>query len=574
VRSIVEYLGYANLFVFSLVALVALREWRIGRGRAGVWAALAFVSLALVIDVGEALPEEPESTAAVVAERLLIATLVLFPYLLYRFTTAFVPPSRRLEQRLGLMTVVLVIWTFALPSIPDEGEPQSNLFRAYLVAFVAHWTILTLVSAFRLWRGARGEPTVARRRMLLLVAAALGITAALIVAAFGPEQGSGTSLATAIATTLSALAFLVGFAPPPILRLLWRRPEQERLQSALAGLMTATTQEEVAERVLPPMAAIVGARALSLRGADDRIIGEHGSIVEDVEDSNSTYTIEIPGGALTVWTSPFAPYFGREERALLETLGALAGLALDRTRLFAQERQARHALERADELKSHFVALAAHELRSPVASVHGLAQTLSRRSAELGADTIAQLHGNLAAQTERLRLLVEQLLDLSRLDAEAIDIEPVRFSVRRHLEELVASIAAERAEDIALEIPAELEAAADLAAFDRVVSNLLQNALRYGQPPIAVQASQTDRHFRLTVEDRGPGVPPEFVPELFERFTRSVESRGRAGTGLGLAIARSYAQAHRGDLRYESAEPHGARFQLVLPVRPSAPANG
>jgi signal transduction histidine kinase len=99
------------------------------------------------------------------------------------------------------------------------------------------------------------------------------------------------------------------------------------------------------------------------------------------------------------------------------------------------------------------------------------------------------------------------------------------------------------------------------------------NAFRYGDPPVTVRAEQRDRHFRLTVEDRGPGVAPEFVPDLFERFTRSGEGRARGiGTGLGLAIARSYANAHRGDLIYEHAEPHGARFQLVLPREP-APVN-
>ena len=83
-----------------------------------------------------------------------------------------------------------------------------------------------------------------------------------------------------------------------------------------------------------------------------------------------------------------------------------------------------------------------------------------------------------------------------------------------------------------------------------------------------VRAEQTDRHFRLTVEDRGVGVAPEFVPGLFERFTRSEGSRATAaGTGLGLAIARSYARAHGGDLVYEDAMPHGACFRLVLPMR-------
>jgi signal transduction histidine kinase len=85
---------------------------------------------------------------------------------------------------------------------------------------------------------------------------------------------------------------------------------------------------------------------------------------------------------------------------------------------------------------------------------------------------------------------------------------------------------------------------------------------------VIVRAERTDRHFRLTVEDRGIGVAPDFVPDLFERFSRSDGSRANAvGTGLGLAIARSYARAHGGDLLYEDAVPHGARFQLVLPAQ-------
>ena len=564
-RSIVDYLGYANLALLTAVAFVALREWRVGRGRAGLWGALAFAALAFVVDVGQVLPENSSSDVVAVAERFLIAALVLFPYLLYRFTTAFNPPSRRLEQRLGVMTVVLVVWTFALPSIPDEGEPRAAWFTAYLAAFVVHWTVLTVVSGLRLWRGARGEPTVARRRMQLLVFAMLAVTAALVFAAFGPEDEPSADLAVAILVTLSAAAFLLGLAPPGFLRLLWRRPEQEGLQSGIAGLMGATSQVDVAAQVLPSMARIVGARALVLRGAEGQVVGTHGTVPHAQEHQNSTFTVAVPGGSLTVWTSPYAPYFGREERRLLETLGALTGLALDRTRLFAQEREARVALERADELKSHFVALAAHELRAPVATVHTTAETLWRRDAELSPALITQLHEHLFAQTERLRLLVEQLLDLSRLEAEAVAIEPVPFVVRRRVEELVSTVAGHRVPEVEVAIPEDLAATADLAAFDRVVSNLLQNALRYGQPPIAVRAIQNDRHFRLTVEDRGPGVPAEFVPDLFERFSRGPEAHGRAGTGLGLAIARSYAHAHRGDLLYEPADPQGARFQLVLP---------
>jgi signal transduction histidine kinase len=267
---------------------------------------------------------------------------------------------------------------------------------------------------------------------------------------------------------------------------------------------------------------------------------------------------------LEVRTSPYSPYFGADELGVLRTLGALTGLALDRARLFATEREARAALERADELKSTFISLAAHELRTPVATIDGIVQTLHLRGDALDDDAVHQLRAALRQQTAHLGALVEQLLDLSRLDAEAVTIEPHEFAVRGRVEELLATAAPDG--PVVVDIDGDLVAVADAAAFDRIVTNLVTNALRYGAPPVTVHAEQRDRHFRLAVEDRGPGVPPEFVPSLFERFSRSRATRDtQRGTGLGLAIARSYAQAHGGELLYSAAEPNGARFELVLP---------
>jgi signal transduction histidine kinase len=576
VRSIVEYLGYVNLALLTCVALVALREWRAGRGRAGVWAALAFGTLAIVADAGPLLPEDPHGFLEGAALRLLIAALVLFPFFLYRFTAAFLPAGARLEWLVSVMTVVVLAWTFALPDIPQEGEPRPIWFVGYIVAFLVHWAVLVLVSSWRLWRGGRGQPGVARRRMQLLAAAAAGITVSLVIAAFASDaEGSAISLASACLTVVSALGFLLGLAPPALLRAVWRRPEQSRMQTATAQLMAAGSEEDVASRVLEPMLGILGARAAALRRPDGSVIASEGAtdamveaLDEEGDEDGHRLTIDFPEGSLVVWASAFAPFFGREELRILASLAGLTGLALDRARLFSQEREARLALERADRIKSEFIALAAHELRTPVTTVHASAQTLHARREQLTKDQTATLVDVLAEQTERLRILLEQLLDLSRLEAEAVEISPEPFGVRGRLEVLVQQVVGEGADGVRIDAPDDLEVEADASAFDRVVSNLLQNAVRYGAPPITVEARATDRHLRVTVEDRGPGVAPAFVPQLFERFSRSDPSRSAVGgTGLGLAIARSYAQAHRGDLRYEPASPRGARFQLVLPLR-------
>lgn len=562
----VQTVEYVNVAVFGALAVAAFLLWLRGRGAPALWAALSFGAVGIVVLDGLMLPDDPANDAQEVVERINIALLALFPYLLYRFTTTFERAPGGLERFLGVMTIVLVLWTFLLPDFPAEGEPQTAGFLAYLIAFLSHWTALSIVAAVRLWRAGRGQPSVALRRMRLLAAAAAVFTVTLLLAGLSPGEDSALSLVIGLLATASGLMFLLGLAPPQTLKLIWRRPETARVQTAIAELMGAKTPGDVTASVLPPMLDIVGARAIELRDETGTVVGSF--TAPDAHDIEETEPLQValPGGSLQVWTSRYAPFFGSEEFALLRTLGALAQLALDRARLFGQEQATRQALEDADELKSNFVALAAHELRTPVAVIHGVIETIDRRGNELEADQLTQLEDSLRAQTIRLKLLVEQLLDLSRLDAHAVPIDPQRFAVRGRVDEIVSMAAGDRAGEVSVEIPEDLEATVDPAVFDRILSNLVTNALRYGKPPVIVHADQVDGRLQVAVEDRGEGVAPDFVPSLFERFSRSDAARPRGtGTGLGLAIAQSYAEAHDGRLEYRQAEPHGARFLIVLP---------
>ena len=560
----VEIVQYVNLGLYTMVAIAAVWLWWRHRERAGLWAALAFVALAAIIDVGSLLPEDPATFGERLAVKILIAGLVLFPYFLYRFAVSFRPPGRSLSLLVGGITLIVLAWTFALPDIPGDGEAWPTSFAVYVVAFTVHWTLLTVVVTYRLWTAGRGEASVPRKRMRLFAVAAAAITLALLVSVGAGSDDSPASLVSALLSSSSALAFLVGLAPPTILRTAWRRPETTRVQAAIAELMGATTRAEVVGQVLPPMAEIVGARAIELRNTDGELLGSHG---DATYAEGRTVTVDSAAGKVTLWTSAYTPFFGAEELALVRTLAALTALALDRARLFAHERELRETLERADEVKTNFVALAAHELRTPVATIHGLVETIHARRDQLSTGQVDELESVLRGQTVRMKALVEQLLDLSRLEADAVDIRPTALAIRPRVEEIVAASLGKDADVVEIDVDSRLVAVVDPDALDRIVSNLIVNACRYGSAPVRISAELNDRHFRVTVEDSGDGVPPEFVPDLFERFTRSSGARARTGTGLGLAIARSYAQAHRGDLIYEPAKPHGARFQLVLPVR-------
>jgi signal transduction histidine kinase len=244
---------------------------------------------------------------------------------------------------------------------------------------------------------------------------------------------------------------------------------------------------------------------------------------------------------------------------LLTTFGTLIAAFLERAIAHSE-------LRRLNELKSQFAALASHELRTPVAAIYGVIRTLDEHDEVLSDQQRTQLREVLTGQSQRLYELVENLLDLSRLEAESLRIVPTEVAVEQRLKELIGAVC-ERPDDVQLEVEPGLRVFVDLQALDRIVSNLLVNAVRHGAPPIRVSARTTDGEIVITVEDRGRGIEPGFTGSLFDRFTRGTTTAGE-GAGLGLAIARSYAGAHGGTLTYAPVSPHGASFSLTLPTSP------
>ena len=244
--------------------------------------------------------------------------------------------------------------------------------------------------------------------------------------------------------------------------------------------------------------------------------------------------------------------FDSEDQELLQLVASRAAIAIEGARLHDE-------LVRLNQMKLNFVAIASHELRTPATSIYGIAVTLKHQRDKLTPETREELEDTLWEQAVRFRTLIEQLLDLSRLDEKAIRIEPQPLNLR----ELLAGIAADTAPeaDVRIDVPAELEVEADRAALERIFGNLVRNAVKYGEPPVVLSVDSRDRYFRLSIEDGGEGVPTELVPRLFERFERGSVGQG---SGLGLSIARAYARAHGGDLIYDPSG-GGARFDLILP---------
>ena len=256
-------------------------------------------------------------------------------------------------------------------------------------------------------------------------------------------------------------------------------------------------------------------------------------------------------GVLHVGTLAYRDFTARDVE-LLQVVAERVALAIERAQLHEQT----VALDR---MKANFVAIASHELRTPATAVFGVFATINGRGDELAPELREELMRIGYEQADRLRRLLEELLDLSRLDAHTIALEP-RPIVLRSVVAAIVQQAVPPATSVEIAIPEDLAVVVDPVVLDRVLSNLLINAVRYGAPPIVVSAEQRSQHLRLVVEDAGPGVPEELRLRLFERFATG---GGSGSSGLGLAIARAYARAHGGDVIYEPRD-RGARFELIV----------
>jgi two-component system phosphate regulon sensor histidine kinase PhoR len=232
-------------------------------------------------------------------------------------------------------------------------------------------------------------------------------------------------------------------------------------------------------------------------------------------------------------------------------------------------------LRRADQIRRDFVANVSHELRTPLTAIRGYVEALADGPAD--EPTTKQFLDIIARQTTRMERLVKDLLRLARLDAkqEALDIAPC--ATRQIFDAVAADLAPAieaKQQRIAIEVaPEACTIAADAAKFHDIVRNLVENAVNYSheQADIRLEAHRVDGSVAISVSDSGPGIPPEDLTRVFERFYRVDKSRSRpGGTGLGLAIVRHLVELHGGEVRAENQSHGGARFTVTLPVRLAA----
>jgi K+-sensing histidine kinase KdpD len=248
-------------------------------------------------------------------------------------------------------------------------------------------------------------------------------------------------------------------------------------------------------------------------------------------------------------------------------LVALRRLTEERERLAAEALEA-EALRRSDAMKTALLRAVSHDLRSPLMAILTSAGALDHSELSLAEEDRRDLVKTILGEAERLDLLVRNLLDLSRLQAGAAAPEPGDWPVDDLVLQALDGVeAGSRVEVVLPEDDAPL-VHADLHQAERIVANLVENALRYSPADehVRVQVRETGSEVFVRVVDHGPGIPPSETEQIFEPFQRGSLTGPMRGAGLGLAIARGFAEANGGRVWVESHAGQGATFVLALPL--------
>jgi PAS domain S-box-containing protein len=302
-------------------------------------------------------------------------------------------------------------------------------------------------------------------------------------------------------------------------------------------------------------------------------------------------------GSITLATAHSGRRFTKVDFELAEDLGTRVGLAIDNARLYREaQEQAEHqsvlnvalreTIEERDRAlldqqqalrtRDEFLASASHDLKNPLASIKATAQLLERRIDRPGPVDVARLHEGLQridAIASRAAGLVEELLDLARMQMGApLDLDRRKIDLIDLTREVIRERHAAESHSIEMLGAARIIGAWDARRLGRVLSNLVDNAIKYSPAggAVTVRAELDGSWAVLEVSDHGVGIPAEDQARIFERFQRASNVAGRiSGTGIGLASARHIVESHGGTITVTSTEGDGSTFTVRLPIEPA-----
>jgi signal transduction histidine kinase len=274
--------------------------------------------------------------------------------------------------------------------------------------------------------------------------------------------------------------------------------------------------------------------------------------------------------------SPFTDH----DREFTDDLATRVGLAVENARLYEHARSAIEHARSAIELRDTFLTVAAHELKTPLTSIQGYAQLLSlqlNQGLDLDAAPSRKSAHMIEDRTRHLARLVEQILDVSRLDAARLKLNLEDVDLVGLTKKLVAGFVTRHVREFGLRLPDHAEAAVDPVRLEQVLANLVDNAVRFSPDGGAIAISvelENDDWVVLSVRDWGIGIPKEHRAHLFDRFYQAHGASYRSGMGLGLHISREIVALHGGDITAAFPVDGGSEFRVRLMRSGGPPHSG
>lgn len=330
---------------------------------------------------------------------------------------------------------------------------------------------------------------------------------------------------------------------------------------------------ETIESLGQPMLVLEGARVTIANAAARAALGAH------VVDQDARIALRHPdamrllemddGGSVTITGFTGGRSLWQLTRRKIDTRRWLIELT-DRT-------------SEADVSRAHtdFVANSSHELRTPLAAIIGYVETLAEGGPSIDEAARTRFYEVVLREARRMQSLVEDLMSLSHVEAEKHDRPSEPVDIAKLAARVVGEIGSIQGRDrFATEFPeGESMVLADAGQLEQLLRNLIDNALKYGDPdePVSVQVTRSaSSSVTLAITDRGPGIEPQHIPHLTRRFYRTDPGRSRAagGTGLGLAIVKHIVERHRAQLDIVSKLGEGTTFTVSFPPPPEVSLNG
>jgi len=272
-------------------------------------------------------------------------------------------------------------------------------------------------------------------------------------------------------------------------------------------------------------------------------------------------------GVLVIEPRDPARLAGPEQRQLLETCASLLAISIERIH-YVEIAQSTLVQMESERLRHSLLAAISHDLRTPLAALVGMADTLALAAGE-GPGRSAEIAQSMREAASRMSSQVSNLLDMARLQSGQVHLRrqwlPLEESLGGAIRAMQGVLAPGR---VRVRLAGDLPLVhIDPALFERVLCNLLENAAKYtpAGSPIDIGAVVAGDHVRIAVDDQGPGLPPGREESVFEMFERGRKESATPGVGLGLAICRAIVEAHGGTIRGETRDGGGARFTIDLP---------